>query len=68
MGFLEFLILCFVTLALAWVAVWALGQFLPGHPGIVDTLIWGIAILIILIALARATGILSHDPQIPKLG
>ena len=65
MGFLEFIILCFLVLAIAWMATWALGYFLPGHPAIVDKLIWGIAVAIILITLLQATGIMKHDPQIP---
>ena len=68
MGFLEFLIMCFITIAIAYVAVWALGHFLPGHPAIVDTIIWGVAVLIILVALLKATGVMHYDPQIPKVG
>jgi phosphate starvation-inducible membrane PsiE len=68
MGFLEFVIMVFITVAIAAVAVYLLGHFLPGHPPIVDTVIWGVAVLIIVVALLNATGILSHDPQIPKVG
>lgn len=68
MGFVEFLLLVFITLGIAYGAVWALGYFLPGHPAVVDTVIWGVAVLIIVMALLKATGVMSHDPQIPKLG
>ena len=68
MGFVEFLIMCLVTAAIAYVAVWLLGHFLPGHPAVIDTIIWGIAVLIIIVALLKATGIMSYDPQIPKVG
>ena len=67
MGFIEFLVLCFVVVGIAWLAVWALGYFWTGHPAIIDKVIWGIAIAIILVTLIRATGLLAHDPQIPKL-
>lgn len=67
MGFVEFLILCAITVAIAYAAVWLLGYFLPGHPAIVDKIIWGVAILIIVMQLLKATGLLSHDPQIPKV-
>jgi len=67
MGFIEFLILCFVVLVAAALFVWAANYFAPGHPAIVDKLAWGVAILIILVVLLRATGILSHDVQIPHV-
>jgi uncharacterized BrkB/YihY/UPF0761 family membrane protein len=67
MGFLEFLIMTVVTVALATVAVWLLGHFLPGHPPIVDTVIWGVAVLIIVVMLVRAMGLMSYDPQIPQV-
>jgi hypothetical protein len=67
MGFLEFVLLCVITLAIAAGAVWILGHFLPGHPAIVDLLIWGVAVLIIVMALLRATGLLHYDPQIPRV-
>jgi hypothetical protein len=68
MGFLEFLIMTVITVCMATVAVWALGAFLPGHPAIIDKIIWGVAVLIIVGALLHATGVLSHDPKIPQVG
>lgn len=68
MGFGEFIFLCIIVIAIAWIGVWILGQFVPGHPAIVDKIIWGVAVLIILVSLFRALGIMSHDPQIPKIG
>jgi len=67
MGFIEFIVLCIIVLVIAWVGVLVLGKLVPGHPPIVDTLIWGVAILIIIVALLRAIGIMNHDPQIPRL-
>ena len=67
MGLIEFIILCVVTLVIVWVGVWLLGMFAPGHPAIIDRLIWGVAVIIIVFALVRATGIMSHDPQIPRV-
>ncbi len=66
MGFIAFLILCFVVLVAAAIFVWAAGYFAPGHPAIVDKLVWGVAIFIILVVLLQATGILSHDVKIPS--
>jgi len=67
MGFGAFIILCIVVCVLAWVGSWVIGQLAPGHPAIVDRIIWIAAVVIIAIALLQATGIMSHDPQIPKL-
>jgi len=67
MGFLEFIILCAIVVAIAGGGTWALRYFMPEHPQIIELIIWGVAILIIVVALLRATGLLSHDPQIPRL-
>lgn len=67
MGLMEFLILCLIAVGIAWVAVYALGALFPGHPAIVDKIIWGIALLIIIVALLQATGIMKYDPKIPHV-
>lgn len=70
MGFLEFIILCFITLGIAWVGTWVLVYFYGGEkPAVVMAckIIWAIAILIIVLALLRATGLMSHDPKIPHV-
>ncbi len=67
MGFGAFIVFAFIVLAIAWLGVWCINQFLPGAPAIVTTLIWGIAVLIILLTLAQAFGILGHDVPIPRI-
>lgn len=67
MGMGSFIFLCIIVVAIAWIGVWALNEFLPGHPPIVDKLIWGVAVLIILFNLFSALGLLSYDPQIPRI-
>ena len=67
MGLLEFFILCLVVVVLAALTVWAIGQFAPGTPAIIPKLIWGVAVLIIVITLVQALGLLGHAPQIPRL-
>jgi len=67
MGFIEFIVICIVVIALAWCGTWALDYFFAGHPAIVNKLIWGIAVVIILVILAQAIGLMSHDPKIPSL-
>lgn len=67
MGFLEFGVFCLITLAIAWFLNWLLNTFIPSHPAVVNQIIWGLAILIIILKLAAAVGILGHDVQIPHL-
>jgi hypothetical protein len=67
MGLLAFVIFCFVVVLIAWAAVWCLNYFMPGHPVIVDRIIWGLSIFIIVFKLLQVTGILSHDPVIPRV-
>ena len=67
MGILEFFLICLIVVVLAAFTVWAIGSFAPGTPAIVVKLIWAVAVLIIIVTLLNATGILGHDPQIPRL-
>jgi hypothetical protein len=67
MGIIEFLIIVVVVVFACWLAVYAIGYIAPGHPAIIDKIIWGVAILIILVLLLQATGILAHDVRIPHV-
>ena len=67
MGLFEFLLICVVVVFLCWLAVYAAGFLAPGHPAIVDKLIWGIGVFIILFTFIQATGLLGHDVMIPRL-
>lgn len=67
MGLFAFLITAVVVIFLCWLAVYAAGYLAPGHPAIVDKLLWGIGIMIILVLFLQATGLLSHDVMIPRL-
>jgi len=66
MGFIAFLVLVFVVVLIAAFAVWVLKQ-IPNVPGIFQTVIWGVALLIILVVLLRAVGVLGGDIQIPHV-
>jgi hypothetical protein len=66
-GVIEFFLIVIACVVLAWLAVWALGFLAPGHPAMIDHIIWGVAVLIIVVTLARAMGLLGYDPQIPRL-
>lgn len=66
MGFIEFIIVCIIVVAIAWIGTWAVRQ-IPDCPAIVPKIIWFVAIAIIVVELLRATGVMNHDPQIPRL-
>lgn len=67
MGLFEFLIIAVVVVFACWLAVFALGYIAPGHPVVIDKLIYGVGILIVIVLLLQATGILSHDVMIPRV-
>lgn len=67
MGIVEFFILVIVTVFAGAGTVWIIGYFAPTHPLLIDRIVWGVVIIIIVAALVIATGLLGHDPQIPRL-
>lgn len=72
MGVVEFFVLVFVVVLFAAVAIWGTNSLVPkltgaAPPAIVAYLIWAVAILIIIVAILRATGLIGTDPQIPRL-
>lgn len=67
MGVIEFFVFCVVVVVMGWLAVFALGKLAPGHPGMIDNIIWFVVVIVILAMLASAMGLLGHDPQIPRV-
>ena len=67
MGLIEFLVFAVVVAIVGWVAVFVLGKLAPGHPGIIDNIIWVVVVLVILLTLVRAMGLMAYDPQIPRV-
>ena len=67
MGLFAFLLTVVVIMFLCWLAVYAVGYLAPGHPAIVDKLIWGLGIVIVLVMFLQATGLIDHDVAIPRL-
>lgn len=51
---------------LGYLAVWVLGKLAPGHPGIIDNIIWVIVVLVIIVVLVQAFG-LGGGPMVPRL-
>lgn len=62
LGLLLYVVL---VVLIGWLAVWALGQLAPGHPGIIDNIIWVVVVLVVVLVLARAFGI--GDVAVPRL-
>lgn len=67
MGIIEFFIFCVVVVVAGGLCVLAMKYFSPDHPRFIDNIVWGVVVLVILYTLVQATGLLSHDPQIPRL-
>lgn len=65
MGLLQFGVFAIVVLCLAYLLIWVAGKLAPGHPVLIDNIIWVLAVLIILVTLARAVGF--SDVPIPRL-
>ncbi len=54
-----------VIVLICWLAVWVLGQLAPGHPGIIDNIIWVVCVLLVVVVLAHAFGF--TDVPVPRL-
>ena len=59
------LIYVVVVVLLGYLAVWVLSKLAPGHPGIIDNIIWVVVVLIIVLVLLRAFGV--GDVAVPRL-
>jgi hypothetical protein len=67
MGIIEFIVLVVVLVLVAYLAIWVMGQLAPGHPVIVDKVIWVLVVVILALMLLRAIGLMGLDPQIPRV-
>ncbi len=65
MGLISFLIFAVIVLCIAAFFVWVLGRLAPGHPSILDNVIWVLAVVIVLLQLWQAVG--GHDVPIPRV-
>jgi len=67
MGVIEFFIFAVVVVLLGWLAIYAMKTLAPGHPAQIDTIIWFVVVIVIVLMLIRAMGLLAYDPQIPRV-
>jgi hypothetical protein len=66
MGLIEFLFLVVIVVLIGWVAIYALDTLAPGHPAIINRIIWLVVVLIIIWTLVTATGLIAYDPPLPR--
>lgn len=54
-----------VVVLIGWLAIWVLGRLAPGHPAIIDNIIWVAVVLVVVFTLANAFGLV--DAPIPRV-
>jgi len=62
---ISLLIYIVVVVLLGYLAVWVLGKLAPGHPALIDNIIWVIVVLLVVLTVARALGV--GDMPVPRL-
>jgi hypothetical protein len=62
---ISLLLTVVVIVLLCWLAVWILGQLAPGHPAIIDNIIWVVCVLLVVLTLVSAFGII--DVPVPRV-
>jgi len=62
---IHLLLTVVVIVLICWLAVWVLGQLAPGHPGIIDNIIWVVCVLLVILVLVSAFGL--ADVPVPRL-
>jgi hypothetical protein len=68
MPLLTLLIYVVLVVLLVYLAVWVIGKLAPGHPPIVDNILWVVCVLIIVLMLLQAFGVMGSGPMVPRLG
>jgi len=54
-----------VAALLGYLAIWILSRLAPGHPPIIDNIIWVVVVLFVVLLVARAIGLV--DIPVPRL-
>jgi hypothetical protein len=66
MSLLALLLYIIIVVVLGYLAIWILGTLAPGHPPIIDAIIWILVVLIVIVVLAQAVG-LGSGPMVPRI-
>ncbi len=67
MGLFYFLGLVVLVVLACALALWVIKQLAPEHPAIIDNGVWVLAVIILLLILAQAMGLFTHDIAIPHV-
>lgn len=67
MGVIELFIYIVLVVLIGFLAVWVLGKLAPGHPALIDNIIWVVVVIVIVVVLVQAFGLAGRDPQVPRL-
>lgn len=67
MSVISLFILIVVVVLLGWLLIWILGMLAPGHPGIIDNIIWVVVVLVVIFYLLSALGITGGGPTVPRV-
>jgi len=62
LGLLLYIVL---VVLIGYLGAWILGGLAPGHPPLIDNIIWVVIVIVIVIVLARALGV--SDVAVPRL-
>jgi hypothetical protein len=54
-----------VVVLICWVAVWIIGSIAPGHPAVIDRMIWILCVVVVALVLIQAFGI--ADVPVPRV-
>ena len=54
-----------VAVLLGYLTIWVAGKLAPGHPSIIDNIVWVVVVLFVVLLVARAVGIV--DIPVPRL-
>jgi hypothetical protein len=54
-----------VVVLICWAAIWILTQIAPGHPAVIDRLIWVLCVVVVALVLIQAFGI--ADVPVPRV-
>jgi hypothetical protein len=67
MGLFEFLIIAVIAVLACAAAIWVMAYLAPSHPPVIDKGLWILVVVILILILANAMGIFSHDVAIPRI-
>jgi len=54
-----------VVVLIGYLAIWVLGKLAPGHPAIIDNVIWVLVVVVCILVVLRALGV--ADIPVPRL-